>query len=92
MTPEQEKFFYYVEKRAPFLLGLWDWEAREILPEKVEQYLASASHGEQVLARFFAAVWLHRNHFDFDFLEAVKTLDLRNREIITDWMHEPIWP
>ena len=50
------------------------------------------SHGEQIMARFFAAVWLGENKFDFDLVDAGATLDPAHRQVIGDWLTNPVFP
>ena len=91
MTNEQAEFALMLEK-APYIKHLWDLKERLFIPEKVEQYLATASHGDAIMARFFLGVWRRENEFDFDLFEAVKVLDQGNLKIIMDWMEKPLCP
>lgn len=78
--------------KAPYLVPLWDMQKREYLPEKIERFLGSASHGEAIMCRFFLSVWRHDNDFQFDAIEAARVLDEKNMQIITDWLSDPFWP
>lgn len=91
LSPSQAQFAAMLN-RAPFLLPLWDMDRAEYIPELVDNYLATASRGEAIMARFFLGVWLSRNQFDFDFTDAAAVLERENMRIITDWMSEPFWP
>lgn len=90
LTPEQRRFFTLIESFN--FASLWDMKTRELSLEGVNSYLATASHGEAVLLRFLVGVWLHKNDFEFDLLEAAKTLDANSMKIITDWLSDPFWP
>jgi hypothetical protein len=50
------------------------------------------SHGEQIMARFFVAVWLGENRFDLDLVDAAATLDDTHRQLIVDWLAKPVFP
>lgn len=91
LSSEQSDFSAMLEK-APYLKHLWDFNERMFIPEKVEQFLNTASHGEVIMARFFLGVWQGENDFNFDLFEAVKTLDTANLEIIIDWVKAPVAP
>ncbi len=84
--------FALMLKRAPYLAGLWDMSRAEYLPERVENFLGVASHGEAIMARFYLGVWLGQDEFDFDFTDAAAVLDRDEIRIITDWMTDPFWP
>tara|TARA_R110002073_G_scaffold302953_1_gene470749 strand:+ start:1684 stop:1932 length:249 start_codon:yes stop_codon:yes gene_type:complete len=75
LTKEQARYALWLEDKAPYLLPLFDFDQHSYLPDKVENYLGVAAHGQAIMARFFLAVWLHEDQFDFDFIEAAKTLD-----------------
>ena len=92
LTKEQARFAVWLEESAPNLLPLFDFEQTTYLPEKVEQYLAVASHGQTIMARFFLGVWRHADEFDFDFIDAAGTLDKQQMKVITDWIQDPLWP
>lgn len=92
MTPDQQKFKDFIEQHYPAALQLFDFNKRELLVEKLESYLSVASHSEQIMSRFFAAVWLHKNRFEFDFIDAAKTLDQKHLKVITSWLNTPVWP
>ncbi len=91
LSAEQVNFRIMLEK-APYLKPLWDFNERSFIPENVEAFLSSASHGEAIMARFFLGVWQRENDFNFDLFEAVKTLDTENLEIIIDWLKAPVTP
>jgi len=92
LTAEQAAFAVWLEEKAPYLLSLFDFDLPGFLPEKVEQYLGVASHGQAIMARFVLGVWRHQDQFDFDFIEAASTLDKKNMKVITDWLQNPLWP
>lgn len=92
LTKEQARFAVWLEESAPNLLHLFDFEQTTYLPEKVEQYLAVASHGQAIMAHFFLGVWRHANDFGFNFIDAAGTLDKQQMKVITDWLQDPLWP
>jgi hypothetical protein len=92
LTPAQARFARWLEESMPFLMGLFDFDQAVYLPERVEQYLGTASHGQAIMARFALGVWRHDNQFDFDFIEAARVLDPEHLQCIADWMAEPFWP
>ena len=49
------------------------------------------SHGEKVMAKFFMAIWLHKND-EFSLIEAASVLDKKHRVQIAGWLAEPFWP
>ena len=91
LSAGQAAFALMLEK-APYLESLWNMREREYLPEKVDQYLETASHGQAIMARFFLGVWRHDNEFNFDLIDSVSVLDKNNLKIIMDWMADPFWP
>ena len=44
------------------------------------------------MTRFLAGVWLNENALDFDMIEAVKTLDEKQLQVIINWLSKPIFP
>jgi len=91
LSSDQSDFASMLEK-APYLKHLWDFNDRSFIPENVEAFLNSASHGEAIMARFFLGVWQRENNFNFDLFEAAKTLDRTNLDIIVDWLKRPVTP
>lgn len=91
LSSEQSDFAAMLEK-APYLKHLWDFNERMFIPEKVEQFLGTASHGEAIMARFYLGVWRRENEFEFDLFEAAKTLDSANLKIIIGWLEGPVTP
>lgn len=92
LTAEQAAFAVWIEEKAPYLLSLFDFDLPGFLPEKVDQYMGVASHGQVIMAQFFLGVWRHNNQFGFDFIDAASTLDKEQMKIITDWLKNPLWP
>ena len=91
LSQSQAKFALMLE-RAPYLKPLWDLEKREYIPQLIDSYLATASHGEIIMAKFFLGVWMGKDDFDFDLFDAASTLDSERRKIIVDWFQNPFWP
>lgn len=92
MSEEQVKFKQFIETNVPALSKLFDWENHELVFTRVDEYLQYPSMGEDMLARFFAGVWLHDNRYEFDIISAVKKLDTPQLHIIYKWLNKPIWP
>ena len=92
LSRSQERFNQLLVERAPFLLHLWDIHERAYRPDVVDEFLATASHGEAIVARFFLGVWRNENEFEFDPIEAASVLSSDHMEIITDWLKKPFWP
>ena len=92
LTKEQASFAVMLEEKAPYLQHLWDFEKRAHKDDEIEIYFKTASHGESIMARFFLSVWRQDNFYNFDCIEAVKTLDSSSLTIVLDWMNEPFFP
>lgn len=84
-------FFAFLRRAPQGIQNCFDVEGRKLDAEALDDYLAYASRGEAVLARFFAGVWSGNNRFVFDILD-VGRLDREQRQIISDWVLDPIWP
>jgi len=92
LSPGQASFAALLAERVPYLLPLFDFSERAYLQDEVEKFLAAASHGEAIMARFFLSIWRHADEFDFDFIDAAATLDKGQMKVITDWLEKPFWP
>jgi hypothetical protein len=92
LSQEQATFVLLMEQHAPYLLPLWDFEKREYKAAAVESYLNLASHGEQIMARFFLCVWRNDNYFNFDLIEATNTLGQTELNVISAWVQSPVFP
>lgn len=92
LSPEQAKFALWVSEQMPHLEHLFDWDEKGYKPEAVDAYLSTASHSEIIMAKFVLGVWRNTNQFDFDLVEAAKTLDAHNRSIIVNWLNAPFFP
>lgn len=92
LSPDQAKFALWVSEQMPDLVHLFDWDERSFIPDKVDTYLDTASHGEALMARFVLGVWRGQNQFDFDLIKAAKVLDTASLGVITNWLNEPFWP
>ena len=89
---DDDLFQIWIESKMPYLRGLFDFEQRVYLPEKVEYFLGVASRGQTIMARFALSVWTHNDDFEFNFLDAAAILDPDNLDIIIGWLEKPIWP
>ena len=92
LSISQQRFFYFMQEKADFLLPYWDMSERLMHDEKLEEAMGFWSSGEIQLAKFFAGLWLHKNRYDFDIFEAASSLDAANTSIIVEWLSDPFWP
>ena len=88
---EYDLFFALLD-RCPRISGLWDRNQKELDLERFKKELGGLSSGEAYMARFFAGVWFNKNEHDFDLIGSVHTLDTENRQIIIDWLNDPVFP
>ena len=91
LSSGQAKFALWVEEQMPYLLHLFDFERGMLLTSKLDDYLAVASHGEQIMARFVATVWTHENKYEFNIVDAASVLDEQQVVVVTSWLRQPIW-
>ena len=91
LSPEQQHFKQLLDG-FPSLTIFWDFESRDCHLQALEQAIPAMSHGEQIMTRFFVAVWLGENKFDFDLIDAAATLDDAHRKLIVDWLTNPVFP
>jgi len=76
----------------PRVVDCFDLQRGELRLEAFERYLAVASHGEQIFAKFLATVFLCRDRFGLDISDAAAALDHAARVRIAEWVVAPIWP
>lgn len=88
MTNDQLKFKNMIE-RYPDLACYWDFEAREVKVQTVDDLPLSS--GEKILMTFFLSVWFGRDA-DFDITRAAGVLSTKNKLMITEWFLDPFWP
>ncbi len=91
-APAQDRFESWLAKNAPYLSLLWDFERHELSLSMVDSYLATASHGQASMCRFAAGVWLGRNDYQFDMINAAGVLDDEQKAAIAEWFTSPFWP
>ncbi len=89
---ERDVFQLWIETKMPYLKGLFDFEKKVYLPEKVDYFLGVSSHGQTIMARFALSVWTHNDDFEFNFLDAARVLDQHQLDVIIGWLEKPIWP
>lgn len=92
LSPGQAKFALWVEAEMPYLSHLFDFNDRILVTENLEKYLGTASHGQQIMARFIATVWTQEDKFGFSILDAASILDDGQLAVVTNWLKQPIWP
>ena len=76
----------------PTIAAYWDFYEQAMNPEGLQDFIAKASKGEAIMARFFAGVWLGQNRHEFDLYDAVAVLDDKWLKVIMDWVEDPFWP
>ena len=91
LTPEQRQFKQMLE-RYPCLMIYWNFEKREVKLQAINQDIGAMSHGEQIMLRFFVAVWLGENRLNFDLFEATRVLDDVNLDDLRTWLAQPVFP
>lgn len=91
LTAEQRRFKALLVD-YPHLMVFWDFEQRHCDVEALRSALGAMSSGEQIMARFFAAVWMGENVLGFDLIDAVRTLDETELAQIQRWLAEPLFP
>jgi len=91
LTAEQRQFKKMLEPYS-HLKPYWNFEQRECDIDRLRDGLGSLSHGEAIMARFLSAVWLGENTLDFDLIEATKTLDEAQLQVIIAWLSNPVFP
>ena len=91
LTPCQRRFKALLNE-VPELHPFWDWEQRNCRINELKQFMNVCSHGERIMASFFASIWLHDDTFVFSLIEAADVLDVKHRQIIVEWMSDPFFP
>jgi len=91
LTPEQRHFKQMLSK-YPAFTAYWDFEDRSCDLDAIDKDIAALSHGEQIMLRFFVAIWLGENKLNFDLIDATRTLDAGCLDDIRTWLTTPVWP
>jgi hypothetical protein len=91
LTDEQRRFKAMLAEH-PRLMPYWDFQKRECDIEVLRSALGAMSSGEQIIARFFAAVWAGENVLGFDLIDAARTLDEAHLAQIQRWLADPLFP
>lgn len=92
LSIEQAKYYLWIDKYMPYLMHLFDFKKREVNIDRAKAYVESASDGEAIMARFAIGIWCRDDILDFNFIDAIRTLDEDNVLVITNWMKHPFWP
>ena len=79
-------------ERYPRLMTYWNFEKREVKLQTIDQDIGAMSRGEQIMLRFFVAVWLSENRLNFDLIDATRVLDDGNLDDIRQWLAQPVFP
>lgn len=91
LSAEQRQFKHMLSN-YPRFSAYWDFESRCCDLESAGLDIGALSHGEQIMLRFFAAVWLGENALNFDLIEATRVLDDNNLDDIRQWLANPVFP
>jgi hypothetical protein len=91
LTDEQRRFKAML-MAYPRLEPFWDFQRRECDIEALRSALGALSSGEQIMARFFAAVWAGENVLGFDLIDAARTLEEAHLVQIQHWLADPLFP
>jgi len=91
LSAEQRQFKLMLDP-YPHFAPYWNFDTRECDSERLREALGSLSHGEAIMARFLCGVWLGENTLDFDLIEATRSLDDTQRQVIIDWLSNPAFP
>lgn len=91
LSKEQQRFKQMLQP-FPRLAKYWNFETRDCDLESIEKDIGALSSGEQHLLRFFVNVWLGENRFDFDLIDAIKTVDETGLSVIQEWVTDPFYP
>lgn len=89
-TLEQQRFFSLLRK-YPRIIEFWDLDNRKLDIKALESDM-SLSSGENALARFFAAIWLGKNEFNFDIAIDISSMDQKARGLVAEWVKAPFFP
>jgi hypothetical protein len=89
---ENQLRFFNLLHRYPQIEVYWDHSTATCQTERLKQAMGSLSHGEAVMARFFAGVWFGSNELGFDLIDAVGLLEEKERSLVASWFAEPFWP
>lgn len=84
--------FFEMLNQIPRIQKIWNKNTKKMDVPLFEKELKLMSSGECHMARFMAGVWLGRNTYEFDLIEAIAILDLPCKRIISDWIAEPFFP
>ena len=90
LNDEQRQFKVLLD-RYPRFVPYWNFDDRSVDIDAIERDIGVMSHGEQLMLRFFIAVWVGETR-DFDFIDAVKTLDHEELQVIVNWLKDPVFP
>jgi len=92
LTPEQRHFKQMLDA-YPRLASYWDFEARSCDLESIRRDYGVLSSCEKIMLQFFTAVWLGENATaEFDLIDAAKSLDTAELNVIRQWLANPVFP
>ena len=83
--------FRLMLKEYSLLAHFWNTQENCLRYQEMKDSLGVFSRGEQIMARFYLAVWSADNH-DFDFLDAADFLDNGAKKIVMTWFADPFYP
>lgn len=90
MESEGQTRFFELVAHYPAIACFWNRAQRECDVTALKEDMEGMSHGEKVMAKFFMAIWFHRNR-EFSLIEAAHVLDDQHRMVIAGWLRDPFW-
>ena len=90
LTPEQRHFKKMLDA-YPRLLPYWDFERRSCDLDAINKDYSVLSYREKIMLQFFTSIWLGENS-EFDLIDAAKSLDTPELDVIRKWLANPVFP
>ena len=72
----------------PQISGYWDFDTWRCHENDLRTALNIMSSGERQLALFFLSLWTGHDE-GFDMLEAASVLDVKQRQLLINWLRDP---
>ena len=76
----------------PLLASYWYFDQCECDLPAITQDIELMSCDEQIMLRFFVAIWFGKNRLNFDLIEATRTLNDGYLDDIRQWLNQPLFP
>lgn len=87
----EQRQFKLMLSTYPKFTPYWDFDRRSCDLDAIKRDIVALSHGERIMLQFFVAVWLGENK-GFDLIDAAKTLDEDQLQVIISWLNKPMFP